>query len=132
THVLSEWAEDDAAYRADNVEGTRNILEGALAGGAEGVVYFSSVKVFGEETTECLDETAAYQPVSPYGRSKAEAEHLVQDYAKTTGLQGVCLRLPLVYGPENNGNIQRMIWAIDQHLFPAFPNRPDRRSRVRV
>ena len=132
THVLSEWAEDDAAYRADNVEGTRNILEGALAGGAEGVVYFSSVKVFGEETTECLDETAATRPVSPYGRSKAEAEHLVQDYAKTTGLRGICLRLPLVYGPEHKGNIQRMIWAIDHHLFPPFPDLPNRRSLVHV
>jgi UDP-glucose 4-epimerase len=132
THVLSEWAEDEAAYRANNVEGTRNILEGALAGGAERVVFFSSVKVFGEETTECLDETAATRSVSPYGRSKAEAENLVQDYAKTTGLQGVSLRLPLVYGPENKGNIQRMIWAIDHHVFPPFPNLPNRRSLVHV
>src|SRR5207237_5994069 len=84
------------------------------------------------ETTECLDETAAARPVSPYGRSKAEAEHLMQDYAKTTGLRGICLRLPLVYGPENKGNIQRMIWAIDQHLFPPFPDLPTRRSLVHV
>jgi nucleoside-diphosphate-sugar epimerase len=132
THALSQWAEDDAAYRPLNVEGTRNVLEGALAGGAQGIVFFSSVKVFGEETTECLDESALPRPSTPYGRSKAEAEDMVGDYARTTGLRGTSLRLPLVYGPKNKGNIQRMIWAIDHHVFPPFPDLPNRRSLVHV
>jgi UDP-glucose 4-epimerase len=131
-HALSQRGEDDAAYRPVNVEGTRNVLEGALAGGAQALVFFSSVKVFGEETTECRDETAPPLPSTPYGRSKAEAEDLVNDYAKTTGLGGISLRLPMVYGPNNKGNIQRMIWAIDHHLFPPFPDIPNRRSLVHV
>ncbi len=121
THALSQWGEDDAAYRPVNVEGTRNVLEGALAGGAQALVFFSTVKVFGDETAECRDETAPPCPSTPYGRSKAEAEDLVKDYARTTGLRGISLRLPMVYGPNNKGNIQRMIWAIDHHLFPPFP-----------
>jgi len=48
------------------------------------------------------------------------------------GLQSVSLRLPLVYGPENKGNIQRMIWAIDHYLFPPFPSLSNRRSLVHV
>ncbi len=132
SHALSEWAEGDVAYRPVNVEGTRNVLEGALAGGARAVVFFSSVKVLGEETTECLDERAARRPATPYARSKVEAEDLVKDYTRTTGLPGVSLRLPMVYGPQNKGNIQRMIWAIDHHLFPPFPDLPNRRSLVHV
>jgi nucleoside-diphosphate-sugar epimerase len=132
SHALSEWGEDDAAYRPVNVEGTRNVLEGAIAGGVQGIVFFSSVKVLGEETTECLDESAPRRPQTPYARSKAEAEDLVKDYARTAGVRGVSLRLPLVYGPHNKGNIQRMIWAIDHHLFPPFPDLPNRRSLVHV
>ena len=131
-HTLSEAAEDDAAYHAVNVEGTRNVLEGAVAGGVQGVVCFSSVKVFGEETTECLDETAAARPLTAYGRTKLAAETLVQEYARTTALRAVSLRLPLVYGPGAKGNIYRMIWAIDHHLFPPFPDLPNRRSLVHV
>jgi nucleoside-diphosphate-sugar epimerase len=132
SHALSEWGEDDAAYRPVNVEGTRNVLEGAVAGGAQTIVFFSSVKVFGEETTECIDENARRRPTTPYGRSKVEAEDLVHDYTMTARLRSVSLRLPLVYGPQNKGNIQRMIWAIDHYLFPPFPDLPNRRSLVHV
>jgi UDP-glucose 4-epimerase len=132
THALSEVAEDDAAYHAVNVEGTQNVLEGAVAGGVQRVIFFSSVKVFGEETAECLDEAAVVRPLTAYGRSKLEAENLVQEYTKTTDLRGVSLRLPLVYGPGAKGNIHRMIWAIDHHLFPPFPDLPNRRSLVHV
>jgi UDP-glucose 4-epimerase len=132
THALSETAEDDAAYRAVNVEGTRNILDGAIAGGVQRVIFFSSVKVFGEETRECLDETSPARPLTAYGRTKLEAETLVGEYARTTGGLGVSLRLPLVYGSGVKGNIYRMIWAIDHHLFPPFPDLPNRRSLVHV
>ena len=132
THALSEAAEDDAAYHAVNVEGTRNVLEGANAGGVPRVIFFSSVKIFGEETTECLDETAPAWPLTAYGRTKLEAETLVREFARTTGGLGVSLRLPLVYGPGVKGNIYRMIWAIDHHLFPPFPDLPNRRSLVHV
>ena len=132
THALSEDGEDDAAYHAVNVEGTRNVLEGAVAGGVQRVIFFSSVKVFGEETGECLDETAPPQPLTAYGRTKLEAENLVREYARATGGLGVSLRLPLVYGPGVKGNIYRMIWAIDHHLFPPFPHLPNRRSLVHV
>ncbi|HEY3198781.1 MAG TPA: NAD-dependent epimerase/dehydratase family protein [Nitrospirales bacterium] len=132
THAVSEAAEDDAAYHAVNVDGTRNILEGAVAGGVQRVIFFSSVKVFGEETRECLDETAPARPLTGYGRSKLEAETLVLEYARATGGLGVSLRLPLVYGPGVKGNIYRMVWAIDHHLFPPFPDLPNRRSLVHV
>ena len=132
THALSESAEDDAAYHAVNVEGTRNVLEAAIAGGIQRVIFFSTVKVFGEETSECLDETALTRPLTAYGRTKLEAETLVREYARTTGGLGVSLRLPLVYGPGVKGNIYRMIWAIDHHLFPPFPDLPNRRSLVHV
>ena len=131
-HILSEAAEDDAAYHAVNVEGTRNVLEGAIAGGVQRVIFFSSVKVFGEETRECLDETAPARPLTAYGRTKLEAETLVREYARATGGLGVSLRLPLVYGPGVKGNIYRMIWAIDHHLFPPFPDLQNRRSLVHV
>jgi UDP-glucose 4-epimerase len=37
-----------------------------------------------------------------------------------------------VYGPGAKGNIYRMIWAIDHHLFPPFPDHQNRRSLVHV
>jgi nucleoside-diphosphate-sugar epimerase len=132
THALSEVEQDEAIYRNANVDGTRNVLEGAVAGGVRRFVYLSSVKAMGEETPECFDESREARPATAYGRSKLAAEHLVLDCGKRAGLHVVCLRLPLVYGPGNKGNLFRMIAAIDRGYFPPLPPVQNRRSMVHV
>jgi nucleoside-diphosphate-sugar epimerase len=42
--AIAEVHSDEALYQSINVEGARNVLEGAIAGGARSVVFFSSVK----------------------------------------------------------------------------------------
>ncbi len=131
-HVLSELDDKEQDHWSVNVEGTRNVLEGALAGGGRRFVFFSTVKVMGEETAECLDESCTPRPVSAYGRTKLEAERLVLDYGKREGLHAVCLRLPLVYGRGTKGNLFRMISAIDHGRFPPLKEVNSRRSLVHV
>ncbi len=131
-HSLSEVCDDEAAYRAVNVEGTRNVLAGAVAGGARCFVLFSSVKAMGEGDNRCLDESFAGTPMSPYGRSKLAAEQAAFDIGGHAGLHVTCLRLPLVYGPGVKGNLLRMIAAIDQSVFPPLPELGNRRSMVHV
>lgn len=131
-HALSDVQQDEAAYHSVNVDGTGNVLKGAVAGGAKRFVFFSSVKAMGEEAPECQDESRDSLPKTAYGRSKLAAEHLVLDYGKRTGLHVVCLRLPLVYGPGNKGNLFQMISAIDRGFFPPLPDLENRRSMVHV
>src|SRR5437016_11123744 len=132
THALSEVGQDESAYRSINVDGTRNVLEGAVAGGARRFVLFSSVKAMGEEAPECRDESSLAQPLTAYGRSKLEAERIVMDFGRRTGKHVACLRLPLVYGPGVKGNLFRMIAAIDRGVFPPLPDLGNRRSMVHV
>ena len=131
-HELSGVQKDEKEHFAINVEGTRNVLEGAIGGGAQRFIFFSSVKAMGEETFGCNDETVEPDPITPYGRSKLAAENLVFDYGKRFHLQTTCLRLPLVYGPSNKGNLYRMVSAIDRGLFPPLPELDNRRSMVHV
>jgi len=131
-HAVSEEAGNENLYQEANVEGTRHVLEVAEARRARGVVFFSSVKAMGEESPACLDESIEPRPKTPYGRSKLAAERLVLDFGKRTGLYVVCIRLPLVYGPGNKGNLFRMISAIDRGCFPPLPDVGNRRSMVHV
>jgi nucleoside-diphosphate-sugar epimerase len=131
-HALDEVGAPDALYQRENVEGTRNALDAAIAGKAARFVFFSSVKAMGEATAGCVDETAPAAPATAYGRSKLAAEQLVLDTARREGLHAVCLRLPLVYGPGNKGNLAQMVRAIDRERFPPFPKVPNRRSVVHV
>jgi nucleoside-diphosphate-sugar epimerase len=119
-HTLAKNQGDEDSHHAVNVEGTRNVLEGVASAGVRRFVFFSSVKAMEEE-----EQTS-------YGRSKLAAEQLTLDYGKRLGIHVACVRLPLVYGPGNKGNLLRMIAAIDRGLFPPLPELGNRRSMVHV
>ena len=57
-----------------NIIGTMNVIEAAIISGVKNVVFLSSDK--------------AYQPISPYGQSKALAESLILNANNITGLDG--------------------------------------------
>ncbi len=131
-HALTEVRGDEEAYRAINTDGTRHVLEGAVAGGARAFVLFSSVKAMGEGGCRCLDESFDGPPETPYGRSKLEAERAALEVGRRSPLHVTCLRFPLVYGPGNKGNLYRMIAAIDRGVFPPLLEIGNRRSMVHV
>ncbi|HEY7060832.1 MAG TPA: NAD-dependent epimerase/dehydratase family protein [Chloroflexota bacterium] len=131
-HDMALPLDAEAPYRAANVEGTRNLLAGAVAGGVRRFVYFSSVKAMGEDHTGVSDESAPLAPTTGYGRSKLEAERLVLDCGAREGLAVTCLRPPLVYGAGCKGNLLRMLAAIDRGVFPPLPELGNLRSVVHV
>jgi nucleoside-diphosphate-sugar epimerase len=131
-HALSEVEGDEAAYQFVNVEGTRNVLAGASACGVRRLVFLSSVKALGGGGSDSLDECHPPRPATAYGRTKLMAEELVLDAGRRQGFHAVCLRLSLVYGPGNKGNLSRMISAIDRGHFPPLPDVGNRRSMVHV
>jgi UDP-glucose 4-epimerase len=115
------------------VEGTRALLAEARWAGVKRFVFASSVKAMGESTTgNCLNEDFVAQPTSAYGRAKREAEELVLAAGRECGMHVSVLRLPLVYGPGNKGNISRMIESIASGRFLPPPEVHNRRSMVHV
>jgi nucleoside-diphosphate-sugar epimerase len=89
------------------VDGTRNMLEAALAAGVRRFVYVSSAEVYGPEASGLLDETVECRPSGRmYGDAKLEAERLVMDFNKR-GLQATILRPSIIYGPFSQS------WTID-------------------
>jgi nucleoside-diphosphate-sugar epimerase len=114
------------------VEGTRALLAAATSAGVKRFIFVSSVKAMGEGGEVCLDETSDTVATSIYGRAKRTAEDLVLRAGRVPGMHVCILRLPLVYGPDNKGNLPRMIAAIDQGRFPPLPELGNKRSMVHV
>jgi nucleoside-diphosphate-sugar epimerase len=136
-HLAAKVHELDGAglesdYEAVNVDGTRHILDAAVDSRVSRIVFVSSVKVFGEGTGGCIDESQTPAPRTAYARSKWRAEQLVSEYAERHGLTAVTLRLPMVYGPTKRGNLYRMIEAIDHGRFPVLPRLSAVRSLLHV
>lgn len=121
-HVLKENARNPLAeYRRVNVLGTANVIRAAGRSGIRLFVHFSSVKAMGEWARDILDEESPCIPGTPYGISKLESEEVVRNETNGTCMSSIVLRLPMVYGPGNKGNLPRMIrWAQRGYPFPIF------------
>lgn len=129
-HALAETQQDENEYFRINTEGTRKLLEAARAARIKRFVFFSSVKAMGEGGDICLDEQAACEPETPYGKSKLEAERLVLEGGYVP--DPVVLRLSMVYGPTRKGNLPRMIESVHKGRFPPLPETGNKRSMVHV
>jgi nucleoside-diphosphate-sugar epimerase len=132
THDLSNSGDNERDYFRINVDGTKTLLDACASSGIKHFVYFSSIKVMAEKSEAVLDETSPLNPSTPYGESKLAAERLVSDYGIKYGFATASIRLPLVYGPGNKGNIYRMIEAIDKGRFIMMGPGDKKRSMVYV
>jgi len=109
-HVIGEnTTESFDAFRRVNVLGTKHLAQMAARSGVKRFVFISSVKVNGEGADKPYTENDILAPEDAYGVSKREAEDLLNDIAKNTGLELVILRLPLVYGPGVKANFKDLI-----------------------
>jgi nucleoside-diphosphate-sugar epimerase len=132
-HVMHDTASDPLGeFRRVNVEGTRVLLEEAIAAGVERFVFVSSIKAMGEASDELWTEATPARPVDPYGVSKLEAELLVREVAGSAGLHAPILRLPLMYGPGVGANMLRLFQLVDRGLPLPFGAVRNRRSLAYV
>lgn len=93
--------------RLVNLIGTENVIKGALAAGAERLVFVSSGgAIYGE--TAGASEDSLPQPASPYGIHKLAAEW----YVRTSGLSYGVARLANVYGPRQRAGLEGGVVAV--------------------
>ena len=74
-------------------------------------INLSSAAVYGNPATLPIQESAATQPVSPYGKHKLLSEQLLKKYARQHRLNTLSLRIFSVYG---NGLKKQLFWDIYQ------------------
>jgi UDP-glucose 4-epimerase len=76
-----------------NAGGTAAVLGAMRAAGAARIVLASSVAVYGVPESQPIREDAPLTPSSPYGESKAAAEHAAAKAASDGRLGAACLRI---------------------------------------
>lgn len=109
-HVVHERHADPlAAFRAVNVRGTLSLARQAAAAGVRRFVFLSSVKVNGEGGTVPYSAADPAQPADPYALSKFEAEQGLRELVRTSSMELVIIRPPLVYGPGVKANFLNLM-----------------------
>jgi nucleoside-diphosphate-sugar epimerase len=99
------WLRDPSPLFRTNVEGTRNVLEVAKDAGLKRFVFTSSYVTVGRKRGRVAteDDAIVLRGLTPYVRSRVQAENLVMEYARDHGLPAVAVGISTTYGSGDWG-----------------------------
>ena len=121
-HIAATYREAGqpaSAYRAINVDGTRNVLAAAKAGGARRLVHCSTGGVHGHIANPPANEDAPFNPGDIYQETKLEAEQAAREFGNRTGFDVVVARPIGIYGPGDT-RFLRMFRGLARRRFPMI------------
>ncbi|QIS15887.1 NAD-dependent epimerase/dehydratase family protein [Nocardia arthritidis] len=95
---VRESAAARAQYVVINVDGTGNLLDAMRAAGIRGLVFASTVAVYGTPDRQPMPEELPEDPRHPYAETKLAAERLIESRTATGDLAASVLRLCNVAG----------------------------------
>ncbi len=119
-------------YYDVNVGGMKNVLEAMLATGVRRLVFTSSVAVYGLNKGN-PDETHPADPFNHYGKSKWQAEEVLQQWhAEHPDFNIGILRPTVIFGERNRGNVFNLLRQISSGRFLMIGGGRNRKSMAYV
>lgn len=104
-------------YYDTNVGGMKSTLEAMEYNGIKRLVFFSSVAVYGLNKQN-PNEDHQKDPFNHYGKSKWEAEQVVQEWYKTHNDWNIdIIRPTVIFGERNRGNVYNLLHQISGGKF---------------
>lgn len=119
-------------YYDVNVGGMKNTLEAMEASGVKRIVFTSSVAVYGLNKKNPNEDHPA-DPFNHYGKSKWQAEQVLQDWYKTHQEWNInILRPTVIFGERNRGNVYNLLKQISSGKFLMVGNGNNKKSMAYV
>lgn len=119
-------------YYDVNVGGMRNVLEAMEANGIKRIVFTSSVAVYGLNKQNPNEEHDK-DPFNHYGKSKWQAEQVLQEWYKTHPDWNInILRPTVIFGERNRGNVYNLLKQISGGKFLMVGNGNNKKSMAYV
>ena len=120
-------------YYDVNVDGMRNVLQAMDTQGVKNIVFTSSVAIYGMNQASPPNENAVEAPFNHYGKSKWEAEQVLQEWiAKGEGRNALVIRPTVIFGEANRGNVFNLLKQIYSGKFLMIGNGRNRKSMAYV
>lgn len=115
-----------------NADGTRNVVSTALGHGLRRMVHVSSNSPIGTNPSpeEVFRDNEPYNPYYGYGKSKMQAELIVQELLGAADVPGTIVRPPWFYGPYQPERQARFLKTVRLGKFPLVGKGLNKRSMV--
>jgi dihydroflavonol-4-reductase len=116
------WRGGNAQQTRDNVDGTRNVVEAALAKRVRRLVVTSSISAYGMVSGEINEETPsrAARSSNNYQKSKWRAQEIALA-AAGKGLEVVIMQPGAIIGPYDVGTWSRLFLMVRDDKLPGVP-----------
>lgn len=116
------WRKRNAEQTRDNVEGTRNVVDAALAKGVRRLIVTSSISAYGPVSGAITEETPsqAAQSRVNYELTKWQAQEIARA-AVGQGLEVVIMQPGAIMGPYDIGTWSRMFHMVKAGQMNAVP-----------
>lgn len=124
-HDLENTAEE-AEYFKVNRDLTIQLFETFLKSEARDFFYFSSLKAVADTAEEVVKENIKPNPLTPYGKSKFEAEQYLLAQPLPEGKRLFIIRPCMIHGPGNKGNLNLLYKVVEKGIpwpLAAFENK---------
>ncbi|WP_170349584.1 UDP-glucose 4-epimerase GalE [Ruegeria atlantica] len=116
---VGEAMSQPGRYWTNNVTGSLNLIEAAVAAGCLNFVFSSTCATYGEHDNVVLDEDTPQLPLNAYGASKRAIEDILHDFEAAYGLNHVIFRYFNVAGADPEGEVGEF-HRPETHLVPLM------------
>ncbi len=99
---VSESVKDMYYDEKVNIQGSLNIIKGAVEANVKKIVFASSAAVYGNPKYLPVDTDHPTNPESPYGLTKLTVEHYLRLASEIYGIDYTALRYSNVFGPRQD------------------------------
>jgi len=104
-HLAGRFSQDINIALKDNLTSTLNLLDLISMFGTKNIIFASTGAIYGNSGIKPIDENHIEQPNTEYGLIKHWCEQAILFHAREKGTKSTILRLPSVYGKNNNKGI---------------------------
>lgn len=119
-------------YYETNVGGMEKTLKAMEKNGVKRIVFYSSVAVYGLNKKNPNEEHPA-DPFNHYGKSKWQAEVVLQEWYKTHPDWNInIIRPTVIFGERNRGNVYNLLKQIASGKFLMVGNGNNKKSMAYV
>jgi nucleoside-diphosphate-sugar epimerase len=131
-HVLKEGAQDTYLHFSVNFKGVQALTCAIDTSCLKGVVYISTVAVYGTQLDKPFTEDDELHGDTAYAKSKIAAENYLLEWSRGNNIPVLILRIPLIAGKNPPGNLGQMISAIRNGRYFSILGGKARRSVIRA
>lgn len=117
--VVPESVDDPATYWQQNLNGTKSVLEAMRECQVNRIILSSTCALYGENPPTPIKEDTPIEPSHPYGRTKAAAEWMIEDYSRAYGIGYTHLRYFNACGADPDGEFGESR-SHETHLIPLI------------